>query len=399
MQFDAVLRNPAHPEYGVAKLPFPLPRAEYDHGINVLSILEIGDAVIQDCRVDELDSSYPVLNRLVGQSVNVDELDYLAKRLDSFTAGCEDDQFQAMAEKLDLTDIRDFINLTFCCQQTTVITDFSNLEQVGKDHYMNLNGGRASSEELENLDGKETAYLLIDSGAGVVTPYGVVYDNGMVLKPQYHGGAFPPYLHDIHPLVLEVSPLSEPEETENVTFLCLPMTEKQLKRTLARGGIESIGQMRLKPVFLMPELNRIPSLKHESLNDLNEMCASIIPLVQSDLVKLGAAITLARPQSALQVKQLAENLEQFELIPHVSTPAEYGRYMIQESGHFYYDDHLEAFYDFEGYAKQRISQEHGQFVKEGYISYQGVLSLDELMMEAPAEQYQRKQGFQMDGLQ
>lgn len=71
MQFDAVLRNPAHPEYGVAKLPFPLPRAEYDHGINVLSILEIGDAVIQDCRVDELDSSYPVLNRLVGQSVNV----------------------------------------------------------------------------------------------------------------------------------------------------------------------------------------------------------------------------------------------------------------------------------------------------------------------------------------
>ena len=97
-----------------------------------------------------------------------------------------------MAEKLDLTDIKDFINLTFCCQEATVITDFSDLKKIGRDHYMNLNGGCALMEELENLDGKETARLLIDSGAGVVTPYGVVYDNGMKLEPLYRGGAFPP---------------------------------------------------------------------------------------------------------------------------------------------------------------------------------------------------------------
>lgn len=398
MQFSAVLSNPAHPECGVAKLYFPLSRGEYDYAINALSALEIGHAVRQDCKVDELTDCYPVLNRLEGQTVNVDELDYLAKRLDSFCAG-EDVQFQAMAEKLDLTNIRDFINLTFCCQQVTVITDFSRLEEVGRSHYMTLHDGCASTEELENLNGKETAYLLIDSGAGVVTPYGVVYDNGMELAPQYHGGAFPPYLHDIHPLVLEVSPLSEPEDTENVTFLCLPMTEKQIKRALTRGGIESIDQMRLKPDFLMPELNRIPSLKHESLNTLNEMCVSIIPFVQNDQVKLDAAISLARPQSASQIKRLAKNLELFDFIPKVKTPAEYGRYMIEESGHFEYDSNLEDFYDFEGYAKQRISQEDGQFVKEGYISYQGVLSLDELMMEDPAEQDQKEQGFQMDEIQ
>lgn len=32
-------------------------------------------------------SSYPILNRLVPQSINVGELDYLAKRLDSFSKG------------------------------------------------------------------------------------------------------------------------------------------------------------------------------------------------------------------------------------------------------------------------------------------------------------------------
>ena len=108
--------------------------------MEVLEALEIGDAVRQDCKVEEIIDGYLVLQRLNGQAVNVDELDYLAKRLDSFCAK-EDAQFQAMAEKLDLIDIKDFINLTFCCQQATVIKNFSNLEKIGKDHYMNLNGG------------------------------------------------------------------------------------------------------------------------------------------------------------------------------------------------------------------------------------------------------------------
>ena len=76
----------------------------------------------------------------------------------------------------------DLINLTFCCQQVTVIADFTDLEAVGRDHYLNLNGGCASTEDLNNLDGYETALLLIDSGAGTITPYGVVYDNGMKLE-------------------------------------------------------------------------------------------------------------------------------------------------------------------------------------------------------------------------
>ncbi len=395
MQFHAILSNPAHPEYGVATIPFPLSREEYDHSMEVLSALEIGDAVRQDCKVDELTDCYPVLKRLERQAFNVDELDYLAKRLDSFW-GDEGSQFQAMAEKLDLTDIRDFINLTFCCQQATVITDFSNLEQIGKDHYMNLNGGCASTEELDNLDGEETARLLIDSGAGVVTPYGVVYDNGMKLEPLYCGGVFPPYLYDAYPLVLEASPLSEPEDTKNMTLLCLPMTEKQLKHALTRGGIDSVEQMRFKPdLILLQELSILPALEQESLSDLNEMCEAIMPLARNDLPKLGAAISFAKPQDATQVKHLAENLELFDFIPKVKTPAEYGRYMIEESGHFEYDPNLEDFYDFEGYARQRMRQEQGQFVEGGYVSYQGLQSLDEVMAGSPT----LDEDFQMGGMQ
>ena len=314
MQFHAILSNPAHPEYGVATIPFPLPREEYDHSIELLSALEIGDAVMQDCKVDEITDSYPVLRRLERQSVNVDELDYLAMRLDSFCVG-EDAQFQAMAEKLDLTEIRDFINLTFCCQQATVITDFFDLEKIGKDHYMNLNGGHAKIEDLNALDGEETARLLIDSGAGVITPYGVVYDNGMELKPLYNGKAFPPYLYEVYPLVLEVSPL---EDTNDEIILCLPMAEKQLEHAIARCGIGSAEQLRFHPDSILSQVFcDLPALEHESLSDLNKMCEAIAHLDQNELPKLGAAITLAKPQNAIQIKCLAENLELFEFIPGV----------------------------------------------------------------------------------
>ena len=92
MQFHAILSNPAHPEYGVATIPFPLSMKEYDHSMEVLEALEIGDAVRQDCKVDEITDCYPVLKRREGQAVNVDKLDYLAKRLDSFW-GDEGSQF------------------------------------------------------------------------------------------------------------------------------------------------------------------------------------------------------------------------------------------------------------------------------------------------------------------
>ena len=184
MMIQAVLGNPHHPEYGVATIPFPIPRDQHAHCMELLEALEIGDAVKADCKVEKIDSFYTVLKRVEMLTVNVEELNYLAKRLDSFDTG-EAAQFQAMAHKLELFELKDLINLTFCCQQATVITDFSDLAAVGRDHYMNLHGGSASVDELNALDGGETARRLIENGGGTITPYGVVYDNGMKLEQFY----------------------------------------------------------------------------------------------------------------------------------------------------------------------------------------------------------------------
>ncbi len=77
-----------------------------------------------------------------------------------------------------------------------MITDFSDLEQIGKDHSMNINGGSIPMEEYRALDGQSIALDLIQSGAGVVTPYGVAYDNGMKLVQVYSGLSFPQYLYN-----------------------------------------------------------------------------------------------------------------------------------------------------------------------------------------------------------
>ena len=82
---QAILGNAAHPEYGVATIPFPIPREEYANCVALLEALEI-------C------GPWPALKRLEEQLCTLDELDYLAKRLDSFSSG-ELAQFQAPAEK------------------------------------------------------------------------------------------------------------------------------------------------------------------------------------------------------------------------------------------------------------------------------------------------------------
>lgn len=55
---QAVLSNPAHPEYGVATIPFPIPHDQYAHCMELLEAIEIGDAVKADCKVEEIDSFY-----------------------------------------------------------------------------------------------------------------------------------------------------------------------------------------------------------------------------------------------------------------------------------------------------------------------------------------------------
>ena len=396
---QVILSNSKHPEYGQATIPLPLAQDQYEDCVELLEKLEVGSATKQDCKVLEISSAFPVLKRMEMLTVNLDELDYLAKRLASFDVG-EAAQFQAMAHKLELFELKDLINLTFCCQQATVITDFTNLEAIGRDHYMNLHGGCASTQELEDLDGAETARLLIDSGTGEVTPYGVVYDNGMKLEQYYDGQHFPAYLYEPCMLMIGLTFRLEPEDTKNITWLYLPAAKGQLERAMVRSGITDPADMRFRfsESMFPDEVDVALDFRYENIYELNDLALAVSKLSVEAQKKLGAVVEMAEPESASQIRHLAENLDQFEFASGAHTPAEYGRFMIQESGHFEYDENLEGFYDYEKFGLQRMEQESGMFTDRGYVSYHGTMSLEELMMEDPAESFREEQGLQMGGM-
>lgn len=399
MMIQAVLGNPHHPEYGVATIPFPIPHDQYAHCMELLEALEIGDAVKADCKVTKIDSFYTVLKRTEMLMVNVEELNYLAKRLDSFDTG-EAAQFQAMAHKLELFELKDLINLTFCCQQATVITDFSDLDAIGRQHYMTMQGGGCRIEELERLDGRKFALdLILNHLEGRITPYGVVYDNGMKLEQLYDGRHFPCYHYQPNLLAVGLSSRQEPENTDQITWLLLPCSEQQLQRGIARSGV-NIHDARIwyEDSLLPSEVEEVLEGQREDLFALNDMATAIAALSDLEQKKLTAVMEMAKPECAGEIRELAKNLELFEFAPKVRTPAEYGRYMIQDSGHYEYDPNLEEFYDYERYGKLRMEKETGAFTEKGYVAYCGTLTLGELMAGGPAEQHQREQEFQMGGM-
>ena len=380
MMIQAVLGNPKHPEYGVATIPFPIPHDQYAHCIELLEALEIGDAIKVDCKVEKVDSFYTVLKRVEMLTVNVEELNYLAKRLDSFDTG-EAAQFQAMAHKLELFELKDLINLTFCCQQATVITDFSDLAAIGRDHYMNLHGGCASVDELNKLNGEETARRLIENGGGTITPYGVVYDNGMKLEQVYDGRFFPCYYYEPNAITVAVTSKAEPEDTEHITWLFLPMVQEEIDRALLRGGITDPSEIRLslEDSWLPHEVLDLLDMDHVDISELNALVQALDEFSDMSIRKYAAAAVMARPHTTEQAKHLAENLDLFDFAPSASTPEEYGKYMIQKSGRFDYDENLDAFYDYEKYGTERMRAEDGMFTDRGYIAYKGYYSMEEVM--------------------
>ena len=399
MRMVAILKNDDHPEYGEVSMPLPIKASEYGHCMELLSSLGIGDALNKDCQVEELTRAYPTLRCLEGCKVNIDELDYLAKRLDGFDA-VEISQFQAMADKLKLTDMKDLINLTFSCQQATVIADFSDLESVGRTHYMNTHDGCASAEELDNLDGEETAILLIEDNEGTVTRYGVVYDNGMQLSQLYDGKHLPCYHYEADMTAVGITSRQEPENSKNVTWVYLPASKGQIERAMQRSGITDPKDMCLwiADSSFPEEVDVALDFRCDNIHELNELALVVEKFSIHDRKKLGAAVSMAKPENASQIRRLAENMDLFEFAPGAHTPAEYGKYMIQKSGHFEYDPNLDEFYDYERYGLQHMDYQSGVFTDRGYIAYVGTVDLEELMAEDPMDQCQREQGVQMGGM-
>ena len=397
--FEATLKNRSSAHFAPVTNSFPIPEDQYEPTILALEKSQIGDARVQDCLIDNVHApNCPALERLIGTMANVDELDWLGKQLESFDR-YELLQFNAAVERFGLSAADELIDLSFCAREVTVVSDFNDLELVGKRHYLIVHGA-CDSEELENLDGKETALALISGQPGYVTRYGVVYDNSIKLEQAYDRRHLPPIwmaANSILELKIRATGEDDPKKQE---WMQLPASRMKLERAMLRAGIPSCGEMQMlvSDSRFPDEVDCTLDVEHGSLFELNRLCQICSNFKEQDFVKLGAVCQMAKPECAANLLQLAENLDQFDFAPGVHTPEEYGRYMIQKSGHFEYDENLDEFYNYGDYGVQRMLQEDGVFADRGYVSYHGTLTLDELMRDDPAESYQQEHEAKMEGM-
>ena len=397
--FEATLKNRISAHFAPVTITFPIPEDQYEQAILALEKSQIGDVRVQDCLIDNVHApNCPALNRMIGTMANVDELDWLGKQLESFDR-YELLQFNAAAEQFGLSAADELIDLSFCAREVTVVSDFNALELVGKRHYLTVHGA-CDPKKLENLDGKETALALISGQPGYVTRYGVVYDNGIKLEQTYDRKHLPPIWMPescIMELKLRATGEDDPKKQE---WVQLPASRIKLERAMLRAGIPSCGEMQM-----LFSGSRFPDagdcaldFEHESLFELNRLCHACSGFKEQDFKKLGAVCQMAKPTCAANIRQLAENLDQFDFAPNVHTPEKLGKYMIQQSGHYEYDENLEDFYNYGDYGVKRILQDDGVFVDHGYVSYHGTLTLEELMRDDPAERYQQELDVRMEGM-
>ena len=397
--FEATLKNRISAHFAPVTITFPIPEDQYEQAILALEKSQIGDARVQDCLIDNVHApNCPALVRMTNTMANVDELDWLGKQLESFDR-YELLQFSAAVERFGLSAADELIDLSFCARDVTVVSDFNDLELVGKRHYLTVHGA-CDPKELENLDGKETALALISGQPGYVTRYGVVYDNGIKLEQAYDRKHLPPiWMAENRILELKIRATGE-DDPKKQEWVQLPARRMKLERAMLRAGIPSCGEMQI-----LFSGSRFPDavdcaldFEQESLFELNRLCHACSNFKEQNFVKLGAVCQMAKPTCAANIRQLAENLDQFDFAPNARTPEELGRYMIQRSGYYEYDENLEDFYNYGDYGVKRMLQEDGVFVDRGYVSYHGTLTLDELMRDDPAENHQQEQETHAEGM-
>lgn len=304
----ATICNKAHPEYGAVSLPFPIQLEEYDENLKMLDALGIGDPMERDCFVAEISTAYPILKCLEGSCVNVDELDYLIKYLDSFTPD-EVTAFQGVAWERKVTDLLGLINLAFSCSQVVAVEDFRNLEQVGT--WLLL--ARNTSVDPPGLDrdtAVKTAMDALSSGEGIVTPYGVIFENGMELQTVYDGRIFPEYSYEAPLITAEI-----PVPMNNSTYsLFLPMAEGQLKRYLDRLGEPLTPLVRPEQVFgaLFEKLGLPSTPDRETVGNLNRLCLAVKDFGEEEFAALRSMAAPFESITSAQLTALAKGVQQLK---------------------------------------------------------------------------------------
>ena len=318
------------------------------------------------------------LDFLQDRFVNLDEVNFLGKRMDSFFGNEEYQFYEAM--KLEGFDtLTDLINLSFNLNRYPLIRDISDMGKIGREYLLTVKGC-LPADDADDPKYAKLGRELIRSGKGVFTEHGLLFvDEDTPFIRDYDGQNFPAYVYE------EMLCFLRAEYNGKSEFLYLPCEEEAIDKAFARLGTTADEVKITLEDFNTdsPEwFGRFREIAaEEGVYELNRLTGAV-NTADMDLKKLWSVAEYAEAEDAEQLTRLARNIGCFTFIEGATGYAEVGRFFTETEDRYILDLEMEDYFDYEGFGEYISDKFYGKFVCNGFI-YNDTSLLDILYQDEP----------------
>ena len=108
--------------------------------------------------------------------------------------------------------------------------------------------------------------------------------------------------------------------------------------------------------------------EYENLDELNYLASKLDEMSESEYAQFQAGMEMGDHCGSLQeIINLTENLDCYEVYPHIADYDDLGRYYIEELEVMQVPEHLQNYIDYEAYGRDVAMDENGSFTDQGYV--------------------------------
>ena len=333
---------------------------------------------------DELDTKqtvsevvdFEVLSLLEGQEVDLDEINYLAKRLDAMTK-TELDKFSVVAQMEGYDNPKELINLTFNERRYTLIQNIGDMTAVGRIHTLTREIA-IPADDSRDAEYAKIGRELIASNKGKWTEKGLLFLNDDIPEETiYNGETFPAFDYDCNCMLsVEINFMNARE------YVYLPCEETAIKKALARLGVEDTNHCELKAEFSRIDNDKLFEivtgiLNAEDVFDMNALLQEIDEI--DDIGKYLAVVEYAATDDAKKLTGIARHIDEFEFIKGVCSDEEVGEYLVDNDDDYECSDNLRDYIKYDELGEQYRRDCNGEYINEGFVYIPSGFSLEEII--------------------
>ena len=179
-----------------------------------------------------------------------------------------------------------------------------------------------------------------------------------------------------YPFAAFITNLGKYNEGELVgEWVKFPTTAEELKEVFKRIGIgqrDDFGQP-YEEWFITDYDCYVDGLysklgEYENLDELNYLASKLDEMSNSEYAQFQAGMEMGDHCGSLQeIINLTENLDCYEVYPHIADYDDLGRYYIDELEVMQIPEHLQNYIDYEAYGRDVAMDENGSFTDQGYV--------------------------------